>query len=173
MAVNYNASEQFYTAAKEEYDYESGRNSILDNKVSMTLAFCGVVFLFLVNYLDILSLWRTDEVHSCLRCILKFLSSTLQITCLGCFTVCIIRLFRILKPKTYCRLDANYLLTETLPEWEEKQAYMYLGTKYAELTAFNRNVNETRSKEYSRSIKWLLFAMLFCVLNEIIKFNFL
>ena len=161
MAISYSASEQFYNAAKDEYDYESGRNSILDNKISMTLA------------LDILSIWKTDEIHSCWRCIFKFISSLLQIACLGCFTVCIIRLFRILKPKTYCRLDANFLLTETLPEWEEKQAYMYLGKKYAEFTAFNRNVNETRSKEYSCSIKWLLFAMLFCVINEILKFNIL
>lgn len=173
MAISYSASEQFYNAAKDEYDYESGRNSILDNKISMTLAFCGVVFLFLISYLDILSIWKTDEIHSCWRCIFKFISSLLQIACLGCFTVCIIRLFRILKPKTYCRLDANFLLTETLPEWEEKQAYMYLGKKYAEFTAFNRNVNVTRSKEYSCPIKWLLFAMLFCVINEILKFNIL
>lgn len=173
MTVTYRASEQFCCAAKDEYDYESGRNSTLDNKVSMTLAFCGVVFLFFANYLDILTLWKEDTAYNCWRCILKFISSSLQVVCLGCFTVCIVKLFRILKPKTYCRLDANYLLTETLPEWDKEQAYMYLGKKYAEFAAFNRNVNETRSKEYSRSIKWLLFAMLFCVINEIVKFNLL
>lgn len=169
----YRASEQFYNAAKAEYDYESNRNSTLDNKVSMTLAFCGVVFLLLIGYLDILAIWKTGEVNRCWQCIFKFLSSTLQIVCLACFAVCVIKLFLILRPKTYCRLDANFLIKETLPEWEEKQAYMYLGVRYTKFTEFNRNVNEARSKEYSCSVKWLLFAMLFCVINEIIKFNIL
>lgn len=173
MEASYSAAEQFYSAAKAEYEYESNRNSTLDNKVSMTLAFCGVVFLFLISYLDILTIWESNVAHNCWQCILRFISTMLQIACLSCFIVCIIRLFRILEPKTYCRLDSNYLLTETLPEWKTNQAYMYLGKKYAEITAFNRNVNETRSKEYSCSIKWLLFAMLFCVINEIVKFNFL
>ena len=36
MAVEYKASEQFYNAAKDEYDYELNRNATLDNKVSNT-----------------------------------------------------------------------------------------------------------------------------------------
>lgn len=173
MAVEYKASEQFYNAAKDEYDYELNRNATLDNKVSMTLAFCGVVLLFLINYLDMRSLWSLTEPHQCWECILRFMCSVFQIACLSSFSVCIIKLFSILTPKTYCRLDPNYLLNETLPEWETKQAYMYLGKKYAEFTTFNRAVNEERSKKYSKAIKWLLFAILFCVLSEIVKNNFL
>lgn len=174
MAVEYKASEQFYTVAKDEYDYELNRNTTLDNKVSMTLAFCGVVLLFLINYLDINSIWSNLTVpHECWECILRFLCSTFQIVCMVSFAVCIVKLFYILKPKTYCRIDPNYLLSETLPEWEPKQAYMYLGKKYTEISAFNRGVNEERSKKYSTAIKWLLLAILFCILSEIIKQNFL
>ena len=173
MSVEYNASEQFYHASKDEYDYELSRNTTLDNKVSMTLAFCGVVLLFLISYLDIRSLWNLTYPHQCWECILRFVCSVLQIVCLAFFAVCIIKLFSILRPKTYCRLDPNYLLRETLPEWQSKQAYMYLGVKYAEFTEFNRAVNEARSREYSRAIRWLLLSILCCAANELIKYNFL
>lgn len=173
VPVEYNASEQFYNVAKDEYDYEAGRNAVLDNKVSMTLAFCGVLFLFLVNYLDIRSIWQTDEQLVCYQCILRFISSLLQVACLAFFTVSIVKLFLILRPKTYCRLDLNFILKDTLPEWDPKQAYMYLGKRYTEFATFNRQVNERRSKSYRWSILWLLCAVLSCVLNEIITFNFL
>lgn len=173
MSIEYKASEQFYNAAKDEYDYEAGRNSTLDNKVSITLAFCGIVFLFLVSYLDIRSIWTTDVQLICYQCIFRFVSSLLQLACLGCFTVCIITLFQILRPKTYCRMDSNFLLNETLPEWRPEQAYMYLGKKYTEFTAFNRQVNEDRSKNYSQAIKWLLWAVFLCGFNEVIKLNFI
>ena len=172
MTVEYKASEQFYNAAKSEYDYELNRNAALDNKVSMTLAFCGVVLLFLIGYLDIRSLWSIDLPHQCWECILRFICSSLQIACVSSFAVCIIKLFGILSPRTYCRLDPNYLLNETLPEWEELKAYMYLGVKYSEIAAFNRRVNEDRTHKYGKAIKWLLFAILFCILSEIIKKNF-
>lgn len=173
MAVEYNAAEQFCSAAKAEYDYELNRNANLDNKVSMTLAFCGVVLLFLINYLDVVSIWETEGELSCPQCILRFISSASQITCLAFFGVCIVKLFRMLKPKVYCRLDPEYLLSETLPEWTAQQANMYIGKKYSEFTAFNRIVNESRSKEYSNSIRWLLLSILLCVINEILKFNFI
>lgn len=173
MSVEYNASEQFYNASKCEYDYELNRNTMLDNKVSMTLAFCGVVLLFLINYLDIRSLWVLSTPHQCWECILRFVCSALQVLCLAFFAVCIIKLFVVLKPKAYCCLDTNFLLKETLPEWNAKQAYMYLGVKYTEFTAFNRAVNEKRSKGYSSAILWLLLSIACCVINELIKYNFL
>lgn len=172
VGVEYKAGEQFCNAAKAEYDYELGRISTLDNKVSMTLAFCSVILLFLLNYLDLQSIWETSEQFSCSQCILRFLSTVSQICCLIFFGVAVVRLFRILKPKVYCRLDPYYILNETLPEWEKEQAYMYLGVKYAEFTAFNTSVNEKRSKEYSISIKWLLLSILCCISNEAIKLNF-
>lgn len=173
MTVEYKASEQFYNVAKSEYDYELNRNATLDNKVSTTLAFCGVVLLFMIDYLNIRSLWNINLPHQCWECILRFMCSLLQISCVSSFAVCIIKLFGILTPRTYCRLDPNYLLNETLPEWEERKAYMYLGVKYSEIAAFNRHVNEDRIKKYGKAIKWLLFAILFCILSEIIKNNFL
>lgn len=173
MATKYKAAEQFYNAAKAEYDYELNRNANLDNKVSMTLAFCGVVLLFLINYLDISSIWETEVPLICSQCVIRFVSSLLQIACLFSFGVCIVKLFRMLRPKVYCRLDPDYLLSEGLPEWTQLQANLYIGKKYSEFTAFNRNVNETRSKEYNNSIRWLLLSILFCVANEALKFNFI
>ena len=41
----YTAAEQFSEASKREYEYELNRNTNLDNKVSITLAFCGVFLL--------------------------------------------------------------------------------------------------------------------------------
>lgn len=73
MVVDYKSSEQFCNAAKTEYEYELGRNSNLDNKVSITLAFCGVVLLFLIKYLDIRSLWVVETQLECCQCILRFI----------------------------------------------------------------------------------------------------
>lgn len=173
MAVEYKASEQFYNVAKSEYDYELNRNATLDNKVSMTLAFCGVVLLFLLVYLNIRVLWDSNLPHQCWDCILRFICSLFHVACVSCFAVCIIKLFGILTPTTYCRLDPFFILNETLPEWDKDKAYMYLGVKYSEIAAFNRRVNEDRTYKYGKAIKWLLSAFLFCVLSEIVKNNFL
>jgi len=173
MAIEYRASEQFCSAAKTEYEYELGRNANLDNKVSITLAFCGAVLLFLIDYLNIRSLWNFDAQIMCWECILRFLCTIFQIGSLVCFGVCIIRLFLILRPRTYLRVDTEFLLDETLPEWKPEQAHIYLGRRYSQFAANNNKINEKRSQNYSYSVRWLLIAVLMCFFNEIIKFNFL
>lgn len=175
VLVEYTSAEQFCEAAKTEYEYELGRNTSFDNKVSITLAFCGVVLLFLINYLDLRSLlfWGSGATMMWWEYMTSILCFLLQIGCLVFFVLCIIKLFKVLRPRIYYRLDTEYLLDETLPEWTKEQSYMYLGRRYSEFAASNNIVNETRLKEYTSSIKWLLLSVLLCLINEIIKFNFL
>ncbi len=170
MPVEYKSSEQFCNAAKTEYENEFERNTSLDGKVSMTLAFCGAVLFFLIKdreYLDIRSLWRSDALM-----IFRCLCVLFQFVCLILFGICIFKLFRILMPRTYFRLDTEILLTETLPEWDPKQSYMYLGARYSKLAGENHNANEDRSKIFKDSLKFLLIALLIFCFNEVIKLNF-
>lgn len=171
MPVEYKSSEQFCNAAKTEYEYEFGRNASLDNKVSMTLAFCGAVLIFLIDdrgYLDIRSLWSSDAliIFRCL-CIL------FQLGCLALFGLCIFKLFGVLRPREYRRLVLTDLLDKSVPEWKPEQAYMYLGGRYLQLVEKSRSVNNARSEKFGNSIKWLLIAILLCFFNEVIKLNIL
>jgi len=171
----YKSSEQYCDAAKTEYEYELNRNTKLDNKVSITLAFCGVVLLLFIDYLDVRSLWEVEAQSQmqCWECILRFLCSVFQIACLAFFGVFIIKLIIILKPRLYLRLDTENLLIEALHEWDNDQAYMYLGIKYSEFAVYNNSVNETRSEEYRKSMKWIAIAAILYFLNEIVKRNFI
>lgn len=175
----YHAAEQFCAAAEREYEYELGRNSSLDNKISMTLAFCGVVFAFLLNYLDFSTLCSPSNLPHvcttslCAECSIRIICIILQLLCLVAFAICIGMLFSIVNPKQYCRLDPDFLLQETLPEWEPCQAYMYLGVRYKEISDFNYHVNEKRSKRYGLAIIFLVSSTVLFILNETIKTNFL
>lgn len=167
MPAKYNSSEQFCDAAKTEYEYERGRNANLDNKVSMTLTFCGVVLLYLINnYLNFRFLWNLDNN-------LKYLCVLFQFGCLLFFCICIFKLFRVLKPREYIRLDTDFLLKDKVPEWENEQSYMYLGIRYSQFAVINNKVNEKRSKDFGCSVKWLLLAILLFMSNEAIQLNFL
>lgn len=111
--TKYHAAEQFCAAAEKEYEYERSRNATLDNKINMTLAFCGVVFAFLLDYLDIQSLVgdsHTCTTSPCLECSLRFVCIISRVLCVVLFAVCIYKLFLALKPRTYHYLDTNYLL---------------------------------------------------------------
>ena len=141
----YTAAEQFSEASKREYEYELNRNTNLDNKVSITLAFC----------------------------IIRFVSTLLQIGCLVVFLISIVKLFGVLKPREYCRLDTNFLLKETLPEWSMQQAQMYIGKRYTEIATYNHGINESRSKKYSQAVFLLSIAVILCLINEFVKYNFM
>lgn len=169
----YTAAEQFSEASKREYEYELNRNTNLDNKVSITLAFCGVILLYLMKYLDIRSIWVPNPSVSCCLCIIRFVSTLLQIGCLVVFLISIVKLFGVLKPREYCRLDTNFLLKETLPEWSMQQAQMYIGKRYTEIATYNHGLNESRSKKYSQAVFLLSIAVILCLINEFVKYNFM
>lgn len=169
--IKYSGSEQYYNAAKVEYDYEIGRNSALDSKVSIAFAFCGGVVLFLINYLDIVSIWNNYTVQSRIQCVLRVVSTILQIGCLICFLICVVKLFLILKPKQYYRLDLDNLLEQGITEWEPEQANMYIGKKYADVAAHNRAVNNSRANKYDCAVNLLFAAVILCAFNEFIKLN--
>ena len=174
--TKYHAAEQFCAAAEKEYEYERSRNATLDNKINMTLAFCGVVFAFLLDYLDIQSLVgdsHTCTTSPCLECSLRFVCIISRVLCVVLFAVCIYKLFLALKPRTYHYLDTNYLLDKKIDEVEPLQAYMYIGSKYTELTNLNCKANEERAGLYLKSIYCLLGSIAFCAISQAIEVNFL
>ena len=169
----YKSAKEFCDIAKQEYEYEIERISKLDNKISITLGFCGGAFLFLLGYINIRSLWNFNTQLMCVECILRFICTLLQIGCLSFFIVSIILLFKILRPRIYFRFDPNYLLKEETYELDNNQANMFIGVKYSEYAIYNSEINDIRSNEYSNSLKWLLAAIILCFVNEIIKKNFI
>lgn len=89
------------------------------------------------------------------------------------FLISIVKLFGVLKPREYCRLDTNFLLKETLPEWSMQQAQMYIGKRYTEIATYNHGINESRSKKYSQAVFLLSIAVILCLINEFVKYNFM
>lgn len=174
--IRYRAAEQFCAAAEKEYEYERARNANLDNKINMTLAFCGVIFAFLFEYLDFRVLFaasHTCAIAPCYECVLRFICILSRALCLVCFARCIYILFRAVSPRTYFAIDTNDLLDYKINELDQNQAYMYLGYKYTEITNENHKENEKRAACYGKSVNWLLFSISFCALSQMIEVNFL
>ncbi|MEG1317331.1 MAG: hypothetical protein RSC86_08140, partial [Oscillospiraceae bacterium] len=60
----YASAQLCFNIIKTEYDYELNRMSKLDNKINITLTFCGVLFLYVIKFFDIVQVLNRESVFN-------------------------------------------------------------------------------------------------------------
>lgn len=173
--IEYPSAEISFNVVQQEYQYELNRSIKLDNKINMTITFCGVIFLFIIKYLDLTSIFNAlnKQTHECALCFIKMICCTGQIAAVGLFIYSIITLIKLLKNRGYLHFNCDEIFDNGLMKEKDEITRYYISTKYLAATSFNNMTNEKRSKEYDKVVFSLIMLLIICIVVETLKCNFL
>lgn len=173
--VKYPGAESCYEIVRFEYESELGRNSKLDNKISITLTFCGIFFLFLVKYINLLELFDVDikTLNERLLCFIVTLCAIFQILIIILFICTVWKLVNLLKTREYKQFDSTVLVSEKMVKKNKDIVQYYVLSKYIQIININNRINEERINDYNKVNKFLIVIVVLLVLVEILRINFL
>lgn len=166
--------ESCYDLAKMEYERELERNEKLDNKISMTLTFCGVLFLFVLKYLNFMEIIEYNKVvididfMNCLKIIMLFLG----------FSICyffgksVYILFSSIEARGYLHYRSNVIFDKNLPCEDEEKVKYYNTSLLVQATSKNRIVNENRVKAYNEAINLIKKTAICIAIMEFLFYTF-
>lgn len=171
----YPSAEIAINVAKLEYEYELNRSIKLDNKINITITFCGVIFLFIIKYLDLTAIINASSswIDCCLFCLIKIFCCIGYILAVFYFLHAVIKLINLLKTSTYLHFNCDEIFNLKLIEEKEDVTNYYISTQYLAATSKNNETNEIRSNEYNKVIHSLIMLLLISIIVEAIKYNFL
>lgn len=174
MEENYKGIESCYDMAKLEYERELNRNEKLDNKISITLTFCGVLFLFTLKYLDFMKIFKYDKIviNSDFMTFIKLVDVSFMLLLCYFFGKCIYILFNSMEAREYIHYKSNVIFDKDLPSSDEDKVKYY--NTYLLVKATNRNyvINENRTNRYNLSVRYIKKALFCIVLIELLSYTF-
>lgn len=175
LQKNYPSADVSFDVVQREYEQELNRSLKLDNKINITLTFCGVVFLFVIKYLDFTSIFEASAVamNTCQMCFIKAIVAFIQVAVIVLFLYAIIKLISLLHPKGYLHFNCDEIFDKKLMIENEENSKFYILTRYWAATVKNNETNEQRSEIYNKAITSLKTMVILCVVAEFIKMNFL
>lgn len=161
------SSEVCFNVLKYEYDHGYERALKLDNKVSIILAFTGIMFGICISLLNL----DASNIFPITK--RMFLYLTLSIFDVLFYCVAFLVFLRILMPHKLKRLSTEAVFKNQLQNERNDVAYNYVAVKYAAIIGNNDEVLEKLYKLYSWGIVLEVMANTLLVLIIIYKFFFI
>ncbi len=161
------SSEVCFNILKYEYDHGYERALKLDNKVSIILAFTGIMFGVCIGLL------KLDAANIFPISKRMFLYNTLSIFDVLFYCAAILIFLYILTPHKLKRFSAEAVFKNQLQNERNDVAYNYAAVKYANIIGNNDDILEKLYKWYSCGIDLEIIANTLLVLIIIYKFFFI
>ena len=134
-----------------EYKNLFDRSNKLDNKVYITITFCGFLFVFITSLFGGLSGMRHSE--NALAGVLTLLYALICLAVVICYLYLLLYFIRLLEPEHLIRMDPEILQTIRLDQVAEEEGAKLLAELY------RKNINENLQKlshrcdEFTKGIK--------------------
>lgn len=154
QALNPTGSQLELTSLMAEYENQFDRSNKLDNKVYITITFCGFLFVFIIGLFNGISQLGKPEN------ILQFFVSGLYIfSCIavmGAYVYVLVFFMRLLQPEQIARMDPEIMQREHLEEMEEETARLRLIALYREIVNGNLVKLHHRCDEFVKGLKFIV-----------------
>lgn len=156
---------------KTEYDYELNRSSKLDNKINITLTLCGVLFLYIMKFFNIIGVLNKESVFNSQNVTTFFVivSALIYIAIIVFYLKAILKLIALLNPLNYLHINCDEIFDKALISEPDDITAYYISTKYLAATAKNAETNNSRSKDYAKVVIFLKIMLIFCFIAEIVS----
>ncbi len=160
------SSKECYDIISKEYDHVIERGNKLDNKVSIILAFTGIVFGFSLELLDIREMLSMPMDKYVFNGILIYILFSIITVTLYVVAICFF--LNILLPRNFSRFDANSLLENQLQKNRHDVVYNYVSIKYCVSTKEN---NKVITKQYRKLSVGIILDIIAIALSVILIFT--
>lgn len=174
MDKKYKGIEACYDITKTEYERELNRNEKLDNKINITLTFCGVIFLYCLKFLNFMAVFENEIriVNLEFTIFLKLVYAFVNCSICYKFGKALYTLYKTIKLKNYGHLDTNDIFKEQLAELEDDQTKCYLVSVMNKAININYEYNQQRASEYNIAVENIKCTIILIIVSEFLKLNF-
>lgn len=172
MVKNEASRRECFIQIENEYNRALENSNRLDNKVSIVLAFCGVLFLFIVDLFKIknyIALPINNYGYLWVLLIYFFLTAIIFIL----YIILIIRLIIILKPKIRSVINPVDILTKKFYDMDCEDIYIYLAAQYAPKILEIREINNTKFNKLEKALKLVVILLVASLVDFFIKYSIL
>ena len=141
-----------------EYQNQFDRSNKLDNKVYITITFCGFLFVFIIGLFTGLSqLYRPEAPVETVLSVLYILSC---IAVMVSYVYVLVFFMRLLQPEQITRMDPDVLQREHLEEQEEEFSRLRLIALYRQTVNENLGKLKYRCDEFTRGLRLIVPTVL-------------
>ena len=138
--VEHTGSQLELTSLMTEYENQFDRSNKLDNKVYITITFCGFLFVFITGLSAL-------YILSC-------------IAVMGAYAYVLVFFMRLLQPEQISRMDPEIMQKEHFEEMEEEAARLRLIELYRETVNGNLEKLHHRCDEFVKGLKFIVPTVL-------------
>ena len=141
--VEHTGSQLELTSLMTEYENQFDRSNKLDNKVYITITFCGFLFVFITGLFNGIS---------------KYILSCIAV--MGAYAYVLVFFMRLLQPEQISRMDPEIMQKEHFEEMEEEAARLRLIELYRETVNGNLEKLHHRCDEFVKGLKFIVPTVL-------------
>lgn len=163
--ISNNSAQECFDIISKEYDHVIERGNKLDNKVSIILAFTGIIFIVALELLDIFNIVKFPASKTLFNSTIVYLLSSMIAIIL--YTISISLYLNILLPKRFGRFQASALLENQLQKERNDVVYNYVSIKYC--AAINEN-NKILDSQYAKLSIGIILEIIAVILSIILVF---
>lgn len=142
-----------------EYHNQFDRSNKLDNKVYITITFCGFLFVFITGLFTGISQVQKPEGWLMSGITILYLVSCLAV--ILSYVYLLIFFLRLLRPEHIIRLDPEVLEREHLNDLNQEQAYRKLIELYRRVINANLDKLSYRCDEFTGGLRYVVLNVIF------------
>lgn len=146
------------TSLTTEYENQFDRSNKLDNKVYITITFCGFLFVFIIGLFNGLS--QLEKPQDGLQLFVSVLYILTCIGVMGAYAFVLVFFMRLLQPEQITRMDPDIMRKEHFEEMEEEAARLRLIALYRETVNGNLVKLHRRCDEFVKGLKFIVPTVL-------------
>lgn len=141
-----------------EYQNQFDRSNKLDNKVYITITFCGFIFVFITGLFNGIS--QLQRPVSTGQWILSSLYILACIAVMICYIYVLVFFMHLLKPEQISRMDPELLMKEPLADMDEEAACQKLIQLYRQVINGNLAKLKHRCDEFVKGLRFIVPTVL-------------
>lgn len=150
-----------------EYQNQFDRSNKLDNKVYITITFCGFLFVFITGLFNGLS--QLSRPASALQLLLSCLYILGCVIVMAAYVFDLVFFMRLLQPERISRMDPDILAREHFEEMPEEDARRRLISLYRETVNENLEKLHRRCDEFVRGLRFIVPTVLAAFLCYVLQ----
>ncbi len=161
---DFQSSEILLEIAREEYQNEFSRTSVIDTKVGITLPIVATYFFLVLQYESVRSIFAAQiDTRNVTSLLYSVLCPFIYIAAVLCAGVALIFLFRAIITQTYKKVDLKWFNDKKTMSLPREYFSAAMVTYFIQALEHNSSTNSIRVRLYKRGLIFALISLGFFV----------
>lgn len=155
----YPSAEMLQQVCQDDYFRLIDTYDKIYEKINVTLAFCGVVFLVILGSLDYTSILKICNAQSNLELFSLLIFLICSVVSSFCIIWAVVQLLSLMRSKEIPVFDSIDIRNEEIYRWSNGNAAVWMIDKYTIVTSALRTIISNKQKKYDSAVTKVVIAL--------------